>query len=96
MKKWVRWKLKQHFKIIWQEAPEAAGEAVIVDLPVEDQEDLPVEAQEVIKPFYEDFFSHPLDFQFLYYVLGVFSNPLETWLLHQIFAIGVWDLRSSP
>ena len=53
MKKLDRWKLKQHFKIIWQEAPEAGDEAVIVDLPVEDQEDPPVEAQEVIKPVYE-------------------------------------------
>ena len=52
MKKLDRWKLKQHFKIIWQEAPEVAGEAVIVDLLVEDQVDLPVEAQEVIKPVY--------------------------------------------
>ena len=60
MKKLDRWKLKQHFKIIWQEAPEAGDEAVIVDLPVEDQEDLPVEAQEVIKPVYEKPFFHTL------------------------------------
>ena len=66
MTKVNRWKLKQHYKIIWQEAPEAVDEAVIVDLPVEaqveaveDQVDLPKEAQEVIKPFYEKPFSHP-------------------------------------
>ena len=38
-------------------------------------EDLPVEAQEVIEIVYEKPFSHPLDFQFLYVVKGVFFRP---------------------